>query len=189
MKLQDCEFKRLLPMFMREEADNVALAEAIDPIIQKIGELLPLCSDWENTDKLPEDFLDALAKELDIDWYKPSGSLEAKRNLVQNSDLVHMHIGTKAAVEMVVKDYYGGAEVLEWFEYGGEPGHFKVSVDDETSEIIFPDELAALVKKVKKATAILDDVDFVWSAYGTIYAGAVQAQTWHLPDAKVIADE
>lgn len=188
MKLQDCEFKRLLPMFMREEADNVALADAIDPIIRKIGELLPLCSDWENTDKLPEDFLDALAKELDIDWYKWDGSLDAKRALVENSDLVHMHLGTKAAVEMVVKDYYGGAEVKEWFEYDGEPGHFKITVDDESSEIVYPEQLAALVKKVKKASAVLDDVDFVWNAYETIYFGSCQVQTWHLPDAEVTAD-
>ena len=167
---------------MREEADDVALADALDPIIRKIGQLLPLCSDWESIDELPEEFLDALAKELDIDWYKASGTVEAKRNLVQNSDLVHMHIGTKAAVEMVVKDYYGGAEVLEWFEYGGQPGHFKISVEDGTSEIIYPEELAALVKKVKKASAILDDVDFVWDAYETIYAGACQFQTWHFPD-------
>lgn len=182
MKIQDCEFKRLLPMFMKEEADNVALAEAIDPIIRKIGELLPLCSDWENTDQLPEEFLDALAKELDIDWYKPSGTIEAKRNLVQNSDLVHMHLGTKAAVEMVVKDYYGGAEIKEWFEYSGEPGHFKIQVNDETSEIIYPEQLAALVKKVKKASAVLDDVDFVWTAYETIYAGVAVAITYHMPD-------
>ena len=182
MKIQDCEFKRLLPMFMREEADNIALAEAIDPIIREIGILLPLCSDWENTERLPEEFLDALAKELDIDWYKLGGTLEAKRNLVQNSDLVHMHIGTKSAVEMVVKDYYGGAEVKEWFEYNGQPGHFRIEVDDEHSEFIYPEELAALVKKVKKASAILDDVDFVWTTYETIYAGVCQMQTWHLPD-------
>lgn len=182
MRLTECEFEKLLPLFMREEADNIALARAIDPIIREIGEKIALCSDFENIDLLPEDFVDALASELSIDWYKKNADISVKRELVKNSDAVHRTLGTKAAVEQVVSDYYGSAKVQEWFEYGGEPGHFRIVVNEEQSKIVFPEELHLLISKVKKASAVLDEIDFHWNNYETMYAAVAETHTAKWPD-------
>lgn len=183
MKLTDCRFEKLLPLFMRGEADDVAIARTLDPLIHEIGEKVRLCSDWGVVDDLPEEFLDALAWELDIDWYDKSADIEVKRALIKSADKVHAHHGTKAAVAQVVSDYYGEAEVKEWFEYlGGAPGHFKVSVSSGDAHVIIPDEFIEAVKKVKRQSAIMDDVDFTWVTYETVNAGAGERHTLSNPD-------
>ena len=169
MKIQNCELKKLLPAFMKEQKDVAALAGSLDPLIRQIGALLPLCSDFEAMDSLPEEVLDLLAKELSIDWYKKNEPLDVKRSVVKSSDAIHMILGTVEAVLQVVSDFYGGATIEEWFDYGGEPGHFKIHADNESGGIVFPEELNALVDSVKRAGAILDTVEFIWSTYETIY--------------------
>ena len=128
MRLSDCRMEKLLPLFMRQEPDDVAAARTLDPLIHEIASKIILCSDWGVIDDLPEEFLDALAWELDIDWFNPKAdkTIEVKRELVKNADEVHRHLGTKAAVESVAKDIWGEGTVEEWFEFNGTPGTFKL---------------------------------------------------------------
>lgn len=182
MRLTDCKFERLLPLFMRNEADDVAFARTLDPLIKEIGDKVRLCSDWGVVDDLPEEFLDALAWELDIDWYDKAADIEVKRALIKSADKVHAHHGTKSAVTQVVKDFYGDAEVKEWFEYGGEPGHFKVSVAGMDVHVTIPEEFLNAVNRTKRQSAIMDDVDFTWVTYETINAGAGERGTLTNPD-------
>lgn len=182
MRLRDCEFEKLLPLFMRNQADDRAMARALNDTIRDIGEKVALCSDWGMIDMLPEDYLDALAWELDIDWYDKTASIDVKRALVKSSDIVHAHNGTKAAVARVVADFYGEAEVKEWFEYGGDPGHFKVFVTSGEQYITIPTEFLEMLEKVKRKSAVLDNVDFTWTTYQTENAGVGQKQTFTAPD-------
>jgi phage tail P2-like protein len=182
MRLKDCEFEKLLPLFMRNQADDRAMAQALNETIRDIGEKAALCSDWGVIDELPEEFLDALAWELDIDWYDRTAEIEVKRALIKSSDIVHAHNGTKAAVARVVADYYGESVVEEWFEYGGQPGHFKVSVGSEDMHITIPTEFLELLDKVKRQSAVMDSVDFTWTTYETICTGTGQKQAIIQPD-------
>ena len=182
MRLKDCELEKLLPLFMRQQVDNRAMARALDETIREMGEKAALCSDWGVIDELPEEILDALAWELDIEWYNRAASIDVKRALVKNSDIVHAHNGTKAAVAQVVADYYGESEVQEWFEYGGEPGHFKVFVASGDAQITIPTEFLELLDKVKRQSAILDSVDFTWTTYQTEHAGVGWKQSFTAPD-------
>ena len=182
MRLTDCTFKNLLPLFMRQEKDNLALANGLNEVIRYIGENITLCSDWGVIDRLPEEFLDELAWELDIEWYDRSADIEVKRSLVKNSDIVHSKYGTKAAIIKVVGDYYDDAVVTEWFEYGGEPGHFKVEVLSEDMHIVIPEEFIDLINKVKRQSAIFDSVDYTWTTYQTLYTGAAQYQSFRNAD-------
>lgn len=133
MKLTDCKTEKLLPLFMRQERDDVAIARTIDPVIRAIGECLKWCSDWGYIDEIPDDWIDALAWELDVDWYAPKSdrSPEVRRELVKNADEVHKHLGTRAAVESVARDIFGNGHVEEWFEYSGTPGTFKVWISTQ----------------------------------------------------------
>jgi phage tail P2-like protein len=133
MRLKDCKTEKLLPLFMRKEKDDVAIARTIDPTIRSMGEKVEWLSDWGFIDELPEEWIDALAWELDVDWYAPKSdrSLEVRRELVKNADEVHKHLGTRAAVESVAKDIFGDGHVEEWFEYSGDPGTFKVWISTQ----------------------------------------------------------
>lgn len=136
MKITDCEFEKLLPLFMRNQPDDLAMARALDPVIRNIGEKIKLCSDWGVIDDLPEEFVDALAWELDVDWYAPKTdkTLDVKKELVKNADKVHKILGTKAAVESVAKDIFGNGTVEEWFQTGDAPGYFRVWIETTLNE-------------------------------------------------------
>ena len=82
-----------------------------------------------NIDALDETVLDILARDFKVDWYDPDYSLEEKRRTVKSSWRVHKTLGTKAAVETAIRAIYPLTTVEEWFEYGGEPYHFRLNID------------------------------------------------------------
>ncbi len=162
MRLEDVEFLRLLPEFMREDAANIGLSKAVDDLIRPLAARLKLLSTWGHIDALSEAELDELAWELDIQWYylaRP-GDIETKRRLVRESDLVHARLGTPWAVEETVRAFFGSAVVQEWNEYDGQPGHFRIAMDDiAVLHAIFRDERARYLRildLVKRKSAWYD---------------------------------
>ena len=126
MKLSTLEFVRLLPEFMRGDTAVIGLAAGIDAIIPPLSKSIENLSTWDHIDNLSEDELDSLAWELNILWYDKAASIDAKREVIKNSDMVYKHLGTKWAVENVINSYFGEGYIREWFEYEGEPGHLRV---------------------------------------------------------------
>ena len=130
MKLEDVELLKLLPAWMRDDAAIQGLAAGSDEVTKAINAKLRLLSRWDHIDELTEAELDEMAWELNIQWYDSTASIESKRSVIKNSDLVYSKLGTPYAVEQIVTSYFGAGEVREWFEYGGEPHHFKVLSDN-----------------------------------------------------------
>jgi len=81
-----------------------------------------------NIDGLDEAVLDILARDFKVDWWDADYTLEEKRRTLKSSWRVHRTLGTKAAVETAIRAIYPGSCVEEWFEYGGEPYHFRLRV-------------------------------------------------------------
>lgn len=158
MKLSNIEFLKLLPQFMRDDAAVRGLAAAIDEIVPSLAESIKKLSTWDHIDELNDAELDELAWELNIPWYDSSASLEVKRNVVKNSDNVHRHLGTKWAVEYIIKTYFGDGYITEWFEYGGEPGHFRVNSSNPSLNNERLAEFLELLNKTKRASAKLDGI-------------------------------
>ena len=126
MKLEDVEILKLLPYWMREDESVQGLAAGSDEVTKALTAKINLLSRWDKLDQLSEQELDEMAWELNIQWYDSTASIEAKRSVIRNSDLVYAKLGTSYAVEQIVTSYFGSGEVREWFEYGGKPHHFKV---------------------------------------------------------------
>ena len=108
-------------MMARAAADAEALAARLAEIDRV--RIIP------NIDALDETVLDILARDFKVDWYDPGYSLEEKRRTVKSSWRVHKTLGTKAAVETAIRAIYPLTTVEEWFEYGGEPYHFRLNID------------------------------------------------------------
>ena len=171
MKLQDLEFIRLLPQFMREDSAVQGLAAAIDSIIPKLSGAAEKLSTWDRIDELSEAELDDLAWELNITWYNAGASIDVKRGLVKNSDRVYQHLGTKWAVENVSATYFGEGMVEEWFEYGGEPGRFRVHTPNPSVNNEKLAEFLNILAKVKRASAKLDEIVITLSAELNLASG------------------
>lgn len=172
MKLSTLEFIKLLPEFMRDDEAVKGLAAGLDAIIPGLDAAFRRLSTWDHIDELSEAELDELAWELNVPWYNKSANIATKRELIKNSDKVHKTLGTKAAVEMVIKDYFGDGKVVEWFEYGGDPGFFQVHSKNPSLNNERMGEFVALLEQVKRASAKLDIIVINLSGQMVLSAGA-----------------
>ena len=172
MRLTDLEFRRLLPSWMRGDLADLALGRGVDSTLRRVAPDLDLLSVWQAIDRLPEPVLDELAWALDIRWYDSGASIQTKRDLVLKSDLVHMRLGTVDALASVVASYFGVGRVREWFDYAGDPHHFKVfttdpSVVEDESLTRFLD----MLYKVKRLSSKFDGVQVGLTGEQRVYAG------------------
>lgn len=158
MKLSTLEFIRLLPTFMRGDAAVQGLAAGLDEIIPGLAQSIGRLTTWDRIDELTEDELDDLAWELNILWYDKAAGIDAKREIVKSSDEVYRHLGTKWAVESVINSCFGEGYLREWFEYDGEPGHFRVYSTNATINNERLVEFLNLLYKVKRASSKLDGI-------------------------------
>ena len=171
MKLTDLEFIRLLPQFMRSDKAVQGLSAGIDSIIPQVVAELEKLSTWDRIDTLSEGELDELAWELNILWYDKGATIDVKRNIVRGSDEIYKKLGTKWAVENVISTYFGEGYIEEWFQYSGDPGHFRVfSTNPTVNEAKFA-EFINLLNKVKRASAKLDGVFITLTGQMNMYAG------------------
>lgn len=118
----------ILPANLLADTKIKAAAQALDEELQRISKETKHALILSRLDALSEDVIDLLAWQWHIDFYEPSMSIETKRQLVRASIAWHRMKGTKAAVEKMVQTVFHGGVVTEWYEYDGEPYHFRVDV-------------------------------------------------------------
>ena len=171
MKLSTLEFVRLLPAFMRGDLAVQGLAHGIDAIVPALAASVQQLTTWDKIDELSESELDALAWELNIMWYDKTASIEAKRELVLNSDKVYRRLGTKWAVENVIQTYFGDGYIKEWFEYNGTPGYFRVYSTNPTLNNERLTEFLNILNKVKRHSSKLDGIYITLTGEMKIAAG------------------
>ena len=171
MNLQTIDFIRLLPQFMNDDTANKGLAAGINALVPELSKSVGLLSAWDRLNEIPESDLDGLAWELNVAWYDKTAPIATKRSLIRNSVAVHRTLGTKWAVESVVLSYFGDGYIEEWFEYDGEPGHFRVYSSNPSLNAERLNEFIALLNKVKRASSVLDGVFINLSGQSILYAG------------------
>ena len=117
-----------LPPALRTDPSVVALAEALSELLAARPAEIERLRIYPAIDTLEEPLLDILARDFKVDWWDPEYSLEEKRRTLKDSWRVHRLLGTRAAVETAISAIYPHTQVLEWFEYGGEPYHFRLDI-------------------------------------------------------------
>lgn len=161
MELTDLNFIQLLPAFMKDDEANIGLSNAMDRLACDIAEKTISASTWDKLDMLSAEELDLLAEELNISWYDKSAATEVKRQIIKDSDLVHAKLGTNWAALRVIETYFGEGAIIDWFDYDGEPYHFKIQTINQS---IMNEKAAAFLKilnQVKRETAILDSIELI----------------------------
>lgn len=171
MRLQEAEVIKLLPSWMRDDETIKALAVGTDAVTRALANKIILLSRWDKIDQLSEAELDEMAWELNIKWYNSTAPIEAKRATIKNSDLVYSKLGTPYAVEQMLSDYFGKCEIREWFDYGGEPHHFKILSNDPDMVGVDLDLFEKLIKTVMRRSSRLDAVLISLTGETTAYAG------------------
>ncbi|WP_404274345.1 phage tail protein I [Exiguobacterium undae] len=124
--LQAFSLNDILPASIKNNEENRALAEAITLMLQQVFEETSIL---DPRMPLAERLLDIVAKENHVDYYDETLSPDQKRQLIRNSWRIHRRKGTVAAIEEVVSILLDRAQVVEWFDYDGEPYFFKIEID------------------------------------------------------------
>ena len=173
MRLKNMEMIRLMPDFLQSERFVRAFCKAADEQFQKISCELKSALIYVDIDGLPENILDMLAHDLHVDFYRADFDIEKKRELVRSAARLHGIKGTNAAIEELIDTLFGDGEVEEWFQYGGEPYHFRVwsaNISISTTNI---DEFMAAINSVKRESAWLDGVFIRIAATCNTHVGVV----------------
>ena len=159
---KDLNLLDLMPDSILDDPKIVAAAKAFDERLKIITEMTVQALHLPRLDVLPEPVLDLLAWQWHVDFYEPVGmDIETKRRLIRESIKWHRIKGTPAAVEEVASAAFDNTTVKEWFEYGGQPYHFRLITEDVTTDKGVLDRLRAAVFSVKNARSKLDGIDFL----------------------------
>lgn len=165
IKLTDARLTDALPKILAEQPWVQALAEASRKMRRRVMAYADRTRLFCDIDEASEEALDALAVELQTPLYKNDYPLTVKRQIVKNSMLYYIRSGTRGAVEELLADIYQGAEVAEWFEYGGEPNYFRVAIDISRTTVpvaeMTPAELESWLYSVKRASSALESLSYM----------------------------
>lgn len=133
MRVSDIDFVKFLPDLMQDDPDVIAIATAQNVFYKKISEKIATMSRWGKFRQMSETELDLIASDLYIPWYKTNDSKEVKVSTLEHFMDVWSSLGTPQAIQTVITDIYGVADLIEWFtnkenykngEFGIQVGNF-----------------------------------------------------------------
>lgn len=160
--LDNVKLVEILPPSIKNDAQFQAAVTVLDTQLAIVNSKIASVVLLPRIAELPEDVLDALAWQLHVDFYEPVGfSVEKKRALITQSIAWHRHKGTPWAVEQIVSAAFDESEVTEWFEYNGQPGHFKVRTSDINTSAEHLERVRRAVDSVKNTRSWMDAIEFI----------------------------
>ena len=135
MRVSEIDFVKFLPDLMQDDPDVIAIAKAQTNFYRKIVEKINVLSRWGKFDQMTEEELDLFAEDFYIPWYKTSDTKDVKVSNLEHFVEVWSRLGTPKAIETVLEDIYGSADLIEWFSNKEDyvNGQFAVQVKDFAS--------------------------------------------------------
>lgn len=161
----------ILPPNLKRDATVAAAAQAIDAEMQGITAAIKAIPYFDRLDTLTSEEADQLAWQLHVDFYDPSLPLYQRRELVKSSFAWHKRKGTKSAVEQLITTVFGDGQVQEWFEYGGNPGTFRVISSNSAITNEDAQKFLDALDSVKNARSHLDAIQITASDDMNLYFG------------------
>ena len=113
---------------------------------------------------MTEEQLDQMAWELNVSWYQHNANVRKKRDIIKNAKTIHRKLGTKWAMEQVLTIYFEESKVLEWYQYDGIPGHFKIQTYNTATVDSDAERFLAILDDVKRYSQVLDDIEVLSSS-------------------------
>lgn len=171
--IQDYVIHSLLPDSIKKDPFIVALGEAVEIELKEAYREAESMSDFSNVNALSEDLLDYIAYQKHVDFYDYTLPLETKRKLVKESAYFHRIKGTPKAVEMLIETVFGDGKVVEWFEYEGVPGYFKVITNNTSVTNELAEQFIRVLDSAKRKSAWLEKVEITQVDEMNLYIGSV----------------
>lgn len=172
IKLRDGELANILPESFTRQPQVRALSYALKRAYQRLCTYQDGIYVFACIDRAREDVLDLLAVELRVRYYQDDFPIDKKRALIKSAIFVSLKDGTKYAVDSVLDTSLEGGMAVEWYEYGGDPGCFKLDVDIDNNNIDV-DKVIGAIDTVKRKSAHLDSVNLQLDAEQGLFFGSI----------------
>lgn len=169
--INNLSIKELLPSSISYDKQVIASCEAIDLEMKKLQSAIQKLYILLSIETLEEDMVDLMAKQFDAPYYDATLPLETKRSLVKNAINWHKKKGTVAAVEEVVTTIFGESTVEEWYEYGGEPHHFRITTTNISVDESFIRRFKDAAEHIKRKSSWLDEFIVLLASKLSMYVG------------------
>lgn len=150
------------PDALKVDQSILALASATATLLERRTEEISRLNIYTCIDQLPEALLDILAWDFKVDWWDGNYTLEEKRKTLKESWHVHRTMGTKAAVLRAICAIYPDTKILEWWEYDGDPYHFKLLINS-TFEDVDQGKHQRVMERVdyyKPLRSVMDEIEY-----------------------------
>lgn len=158
IKLAGSKFTDIMPYNLASQTEVQALAYAIGKQITRLCAYADGARIYAAIESIPEPALDALALELRTPAYDENYSIATKRALVEGTLTFYAKMGTPYAVNKIIEAIFQEGHISEWFEYGGEPFHFKAHTTNPTVTTDDISEFKQVMSTVKRLSAWIDEI-------------------------------
>ena len=159
IKLSGSRFTQIMPENLAGQVETQAFAYAVGRQMEKLCAYSDAARTYAAIATMPEWLLDYMAVELRTPSYDENYSLNTKRALIQGSLLFYSQMGTPAAVNRIIETIFQTGYIEEWYEYDGDPHHFRAYVGDggevKPGEL---EEFRRVLSSVKRLSSWLDDI-------------------------------
>ena len=145
-----------LPSVLRNDDGMYSLAQLIGWIVEDTAGKIDSPAVFQKIDEMDETMLDIMAKDNKVDWYDYDADVETKRRQIASNWNVRKQIGTVSAVETALQNVWPYSRVEEWFEYGGEPGYFRVILGMDHSGTVDFNKAVRMIEIFKPVRAHID---------------------------------
>ena len=176
IQIKDVTILDLLPYTFKTTRYK-ALSRAIAALSALLYMQLSSVLFWTDIEHAAPVVLDAMAAELDAPFYSVDMTVEQKRSIIAAAFVYNSQVGTVSSVSGLLSAAFGNGDVTEWFDYGGDPYHFKVQMDGNKAHTDKSDfeYFYKMLDKIKNLRAKLDTLSISYSPVTSTvyYAGAV----------------
>jgi hypothetical protein len=93
---------------------------------------------------------------LNSPGYSTTLTIARKQWLLNNTILIKRKYGTRSAIESLVSNLFSYSEAQAWYEYGGNPFHFRILIADEPVDPVVLQQVYAAIYTVKSVRDFFD---------------------------------
>lgn len=132
MKLTELTLLALQTAYMQKDPTTQALCSALDGELKNTIEGIYNILIYQSLNSLGDtpfahQLIDELAWQFHCDYYDADVDIETKKAVVKQSIKIHQKKGTpQAVIDLLQTAFPSHTELYEWYQYGGEPYHFKI---------------------------------------------------------------
>lgn len=151
MNIYDVDLKKLISYGLLQDNHMQQLCDSVNLELRSLMNDSKFAKSSYDVDNASENILQHIAWQLNSELFFVGKTLADKRKLVKEAIRLHRKKGTKYAVEHAIQLILPNAKVEEWFEYSGEPYHFRVINTEKRSlrEILTVISLINIMKSLR----------------------------------------